>query len=267
MFEIDKFNDRVRGLKTATEYEGKAIMWTYAYLIDNVLFDAGCVNGMSELNEYTMKKGVERVYITHTHEDHVGACSVLSKYATIFAKPQHIPSLKSPPQYSEFFVWIWGQPDPVDKITTMDDEFDVGDLLFRVIDLPGHCHDTMVGFYEEDKRWFFSADGVPVPSRKKIAMQDENVVQVLETLKMIRDMDIDVLFDSHRGPIKEPAEHIQKRIDWLTEIQINAKELHSQGLSIEEIQEKLGLKVPWYLNATDERFGVFYLIKSLLLDS
>lgn len=266
MFEVEKFNDRVIGLKTSTEYNGKPIMWAYAYLIDDVLFDAGCANGREDLNNYAQKNGVARVYITHTHEDHVGACSLLSKHSIIFSQPQHIPSLKNPPEYSEFFVWIWGQPEPVDEVKRMGEYFEIGDLSFRVIELPGHCADTMVGFYEENQRWFFSSDGVPVPSRKKIAMEDENVVQVLNTLKMIMNMDIEVLFDSHRGPIVNPKDHIQKRIDWLTYLQNRSRELYSQGLSIEEIQNELNLEVPWYLDATDKRFGVSYLIRSLIFD-
>lgn len=266
MFEVENCYDRVTCLKTATEYAGNAVMWVYAFLIDKTLFDAGCANAKEDINQYASKVGVERVFVTHTHEDHVGACSLLSQYATIYARPQHFAVLKDPPQYSEFFAWVWGQPDPVDKIETMDTTFDVGDLSFKVIDLPGHAPDTMVGFLEESLGWFFSADGVPLPTQKKLAMNDENIAQVISSLEKIQTLDIKVLFDSHRGPVEDPAEHIQKRIDYLKDLRLKAKELHEKGLSIEEIQKTLELEGPWYMDSTAGRFGIDFLLKSLLFD-
>ncbi|NHJ15253.1 MAG: hypothetical protein EAX95_16350, partial [Candidatus Thorarchaeota archaeon] len=64
---------------------------------------------------------------------------------------------------------------------------------------------------------------------------------------MIQSLDLEILFDSHRGPIEKPAEHIQRRIDYLREFQREVKQLHERGKSVEEIQEALGLEGPWYL--------------------
>ncbi len=155
----------------------------------------------------------------------------------------------------------------MESVSEMSNHFEIGEMTFEVVDLPGHCPDTMVGFYEKHRKWFFSADCVPLPTKKKMATNDENVVQVIATMKKILDMDIEVLFDSHRGAIIEPAEHIRKRIDWLTELQSKARELHEEGLSIDEIKERLDLREPWYLGATNERFGVSYLIRSLIYDT
>ncbi len=106
MFEAEKINNRATGLKTATEYDGKPIMWAYAFLIDHTLIDAGCANAAGPLSEFARSHKVNRVFITHTHEDHVGACRPLSNHATIYARPQHIPNLKHPPELDQFFVWV-----------------------------------------------------------------------------------------------------------------------------------------------------------------
>jgi hypothetical protein len=45
-----------------------------------------------------------------------------------------------------------------------------------------------------------------------------------------------------------------------------AKALHESGKSIEEIQEALGLEGPWYLEMTQDRFGIDFFLKSLLFD-
>jgi glyoxylase-like metal-dependent hydrolase (beta-lactamase superfamily II) len=124
----------------------------------------------------------------------------------------------------------------------------------------------MIGFYEKERGWLFSADAVPLPSRKQLAMPDENVTEMIATMEKIQDLNLNMLFDGHRGPVESPKEYIQKRIDYLKDIQISIKELHSQGHDIPEIQEKLGIEGPWYVDMTEGRFRIDHLIRSLLFD-
>ena len=100
-----------------------------------------------------------------------------------------------------------------------------------------------------------------------MGMPDENIPQTISTLEMIQNLDIEILFDSHRGPIEDPAEHIQKRIDYLREFQREVIKLHTEGKSVAEIQEALGLEGPWYLELTADRFGIDYVIESVIRDS
>jgi len=141
----------------------------------------------------------------------------------------------------------------------------VGNLNFEVVSLPGHNKD-MVGFYEREKGWLFSADAVPVPPRKSVSMSDENTPQTITTLEKIQALNLKILFDSHRGPIENPHEHIQTRIDHLKDLQTKVRELHAKGRSISEIQDDLELEKPWYLEMTKERFGVDYVIRSIIFD-
>ncbi|NOR38864.1 MAG: MBL fold metallo-hydrolase [Candidatus Thorarchaeota archaeon] len=263
MLELEPFDDVVTGVKTATAQGGKAIMWAYSYRVDNVFFDAGCANAKEELRSHI--KGIERLLVTHSHEDHVGGCSVLNPDIPILAPALAIPVLKSPPNLNEFFQYVWGQPEPIEDVELMPSQFSVGDLEFEVIPLPGHSQD-MVGFYEAHNRWFFSADGVPLPSKKRLAMDDENVPQAIATMERILELDLDVLFDFHRGPIRDPQQHIQTRIDFLKGVQNQVCELHKEGKTIEEIQSILNFKPPWYMDLTEGRFGIDYLIRSLIFD-
>ena len=49
MIEIVPYNDIITCVKTASEMNGKAIMWSYAYLIEDTLIDAGIKNAEDEL--------------------------------------------------------------------------------------------------------------------------------------------------------------------------------------------------------------------------
>jgi ribonuclease/clavin/mitogillin len=265
MIEIVPFNERIICIKTATEQNGSAIMFVYAFLIDDSLFDVGCPNAIEEVREFAGKNEINRVYITHSHEDHAGCCKVFEGNASIYANELTQKILRNPPPYGEFFNFVWGQPEPVSNLSPMPSRFSIGDLTFEVVPLPGHTME-MVGFYEPVKKWFFSADAVPVPSKKKIAMIDENIPQMVATMEKILMMDIEILFDSHLGPIYSPKEHIQKRMDYIKEIQQSASDLHQRGKTIEEIQQVLELEGPWYLEFTKPRFGIDYFVKSILFD-
>lgn len=265
MIEIVPYNEDITCIKTATEHDGQAIMFVYAYLVRDALFDAGCANALEEMRGYTQKVSINSLYVTHSHEDHVGCCSIFDDKIPIYANGLTQKTLRAPPQYGEFFKWAWGQPEPVLTITELPERFIIGNLSFEVIPIPGHTME-MVGFYEPDKKWFFSADAIPLPSKKKIAMPDENVPLMVSTMEKILEFHIDILFDSHRGPITSPREHIQTRINFIRGIQSEVLALHEQGKSIEEIQAALGFEVPWYIELTERRFGIDFLIKSLLFD-
>jgi len=265
MIEIVQYNDDITCIKTATEQDGQAIMFVYSYLIGDTLFDAGCGNAIDEFEEFVKENKINQVYISHSHEDHVGCLHIFDGNTKIYANKMTQKDLREPQQIGEFFDFVWGQPKPILDITVLPDTFSIGSLSFEVVPLPGHAAD-MVGFYEPEKRWFFSFDAVPLPSKKKIAMPEENIPLMVATMEKIRDMDIEILFDSHKGPIDNPREHIQTRIDYINMIEKEARILHETGKSIEEIQESLGLDGPWYLEMTKDRFGIDFFLKSLLFD-
>jgi glyoxylase-like metal-dependent hydrolase (beta-lactamase superfamily II) len=176
MIEVVPYDDTVTCIKTGTEIDGRVVMWAYSYMIGDTLFDTGCPNAIEEFMEFMSGNPVKHVYVSHAHEDHSGGCSALAESATIYATPPVSNALKDPEVLPDFFVMVWGQPDPVKEVAPMPDYFSVGNLNFEVIPLPGHNKD-MVGFYEREKGWLFSADAVPVPSRKSVSMSDENTPQ------------------------------------------------------------------------------------------
>ena len=265
MIEIVPYNEHVTFIKTATEQDGSAIMFVYAFLIGDALFDVGCANAIDEIREFAGRNKINRVYISHSHDDHAGCCKIFEGKATIYANELTQKVLRNPPQYGEFFNYVWGQPEPVSDLSPMPNRFSIGDLNFEVVPLPGHTME-MNGFYEPERKWLFSADAVPLPSKKKVAMVDENIPQMVATMEKLLSMDIDILFDSHRGPIESPQKYIQTRIDYIKEVQRKALELHKSGKSIEEIQQILELEGPWYLELTKGRFGIDFFINSLLFD-
>ena len=266
MFDVEPYNDDVTLVKTSTAMEdGHPIMWAIAYLIKDTLFDAGCANALEDIERFAAKTEVNKIYVSHAHEDHYGGCSAFVPRSKIYAMEPDIQIIKNPPTIPEFFDFVWGQPKPVAEVEKMPSYFTIGDLEFEVVPLPGHGQ-QMVGFYEPNRKWLFSADAVPVPSRKIIGMPDENIPLMVETLEKILEMDIEIIFDAHRGPVTSPKEHVQVRVDFLNDIRVKVLKLHEEGKSIPEIQESLELSGPWYLEMTQGRFAIDIFLKSLLFD-
>ena len=267
MLEVSRFKNLVTCIKTATPLGSQAIMWVYAYQIEDVVFDAGCANAIDELRAFKRTNPVNRVVVTHNHEDHFGGCSAFLPEAEVFAGSVTLQSVREPYQLPEFFRFVWGQPPPVKEAQCLDEStIVVGDYHFEVVDLSGHCEE-MIGFWEPQRRWLFSADAVPLPSRKQMAMPEENIPKMIMRMEEISDMHVEVLFDGHRGPIENPKKHIETRISFLTNLHQQIQRMADEGKSLVEIKEVLRFPEPWYLPNTENRFAVDHLIRSLLEDT
>ncbi len=267
MIEIEPFNEDVMGIKTASSMGGRAIIWVYAYQLGDVVFDAGCGNAIEELRVHAKAHSVKRVYVSHDHEDHIGGCAAFVPEAEVFAGPVTLEAVHKPYPLPEFFQFVWGNLTPVPEAKVLDaSSIVVGDATFEVVDLSGHSQE-MFGLWDPERRWLFSADAVPLPSQKQIAMFDENIPKTIQRMKEIQDMNVAVLFDAHWGPIVEPHDHIETRIRFLTDIGVQVRELAAAGKSIPEIKDVLKFPEPWYLPNTEGRFGIEHLIQSLIKDN
>ena len=237
---------------------GKVLAWTRFYRLGSVLFDAGCANTAGEIAEAVGR--LRAVLITHHHEDHVGAARLLSRYAEVYAPAKSLGLLANPPRIPEYRRLVWGQPEPVEA-KPLTGELTVGGLRVRVIETPGHSFDHVSFLVDE---YLFCGDLV-LPPRQMVAMRGEDLVETMRSLERI----LRYRFEYALGGTGIYArEDVKAYLEYLRGVRERALELHEQGLSPEEIVEKLFPSPPARILLMEEFSGGEWsrvnFVKSLL---
>ncbi len=199
---------------------------------------------------------VTDLYITHVHEDHIGAMLTLRgegcfantyisrKDAEYFnqmresglqgrllemARWEGFSDEEARLAYEEHPASgsTGGQP-PVSFVTVQEgDLIDLGGFVFRVYNFPGHTmgHSAL---YEENKRLLFAGDHILGRISPNITFWQPDFDAIgayLASLKRARELEVDHLFSAHRQPvldmrmrIDELLSHHQRRLEEICRI-------------------------------------------------
>ena len=120
------------------------------------------------------------IYLTHHHQDHVGAATALSKYykCPIFGFERDAHRLP-----------------PLDQNYRENDELDMGGLKAQVLFFPGHTL-GLCAFYIKEKNWLFSNDLLFSLGCGRVF--EGSFKQMYESLKKLRELPDETLsFCSH----------------------------------------------------------------------
>ena len=240
MLKVKKYGE-VIGLKLARTVFGSGLYFTACYLIDGLLVDSGCSYTVGELVDALNGLPVHTVVNTHSHEDHVAANRRLRERrgANLLAHHLAIPILADPKRRMRLAMYqkvMWGYPEP-SRAKPVGDFIETEHYKFNVIHTPGHSQDHIC-LYEPTKGWVFTGD-VFISGEDKALREDYNVWEIIDSLKRLAKLDMQVMFPGS-GNIKEnPLGLINKKIEYLEELGQKVLALHKAGLSVKEIRKKL----------------------------
>ena len=205
--------------------------FVYVYLICGeqvTLIDSGVAGSEEQIFSYLdsigRKKEINRLLLTHSHPDHIGAaraihadtgCAVLAgdvEQSWIEDTDKQVRERPVPG-----FNTLVGGPVTVSRIIAAGDRLDLGKgLTLEVIATPGHSAGSLSFFLGKDGA-LFSGDAVPVPGDLPIY---DDYCTSMSTLERLQRLDgVRLLLEAWQAPLSEDiAGRLAAGISWLNKI-------------------------------------------------
>lgn len=235
-FQIDKFED-VHIIKMSKTFLGNPLFFVHAFYLDNLLIDTGFVSAAIFMREFMEEYRVNKIVITHHHEDHIGANAEANKLGIIpFVPKEGMKFIEHPHKLQLYRRLTWGMPEP-SQVQPLNNTIQTEHLTFQVIHAPGHSHDHKV-FYLHERGWLFSGD-VFLSEHLKYMRDDEDPNIMIFTLRSLLKLDFCVMFDALRGPIKDGKNAMKKKLEFLEEKKDLVTSLYKKGVGLRKITKQV----------------------------
>ncbi|NVM29174.1 MAG: MBL fold metallo-hydrolase [Candidatus Helarchaeota archaeon] len=169
---------------------------------------------------------LKRIILTHCHIDHAGG---LYRLAKKFSPEVCVFEVEAPYiEMGDSIVTVasfFGVEFPRTKVDVYIENESILDLgrKFKVFKMPGHTHGSII-FYEPNMKILISGDVVfPQGSFGRTDFPTGSGTQLVESLKKIAEMDVEILLPGHMPPILQNANENNKQSYQ------NAKKMHNVG--------------------------------------
>ncbi len=213
----------------------------YFFSLPNIYIDSAQSSMQKKFKEIAVKDKPEFCFLTHYHEDHAGNAPLLkSLFKTkIVAHKKSAKYLKKQFKMLPYEKIIWGRLQQFEPDLYYDKEtFDAKGHKFKIINTPGHSEDS-VCILDADRGWLFSGD-LYISSKPKYLRTDENIYEILKSLKIVSKLEFEVLFCAHKGILeKSPKKLINAKIEYMETMIYNVKKLYKEGFSPKKIRDIL----------------------------
>jgi glyoxylase-like metal-dependent hydrolase (beta-lactamase superfamily II) len=220
---------------------GEPSMYVYVWYIDGLLIDTGHRRMRKEILETIGDWQVDKLYVTHHHEDHSANIKVIKKHfnCQVLTSSKCAEIMKKPPSLSPAQHFMWGLADSYDNFTIENDRIETKNYSFQILPIPGHASD-MVCLYEENQGWLFSAD-LYLHHYVKYFMRSESMRESIKSLAKVKALDFDTMFCAHNPQLDNPKALLQRKQQFFEDFYGNVIERHDKGMSEKEIFTDMGL--------------------------
>ena len=210
----------------------------FLFLADGLLVDTGPSSLSKESEMFFQNHEISQVVLTHVHEDHCGMAAWLheNKHVPIFVHRDAIEAASRKATLPLYRLRIWGERRPFPAQSVLG-EIRTSNHRFQPIETPGHCANHIV-LYEKEKGWLFSGD-VFVSIKQQVAFREENLGQMIESLKKLLALDFNTIFCAHSGVLADGYGLLEEKLAFLVDLQDKVRVLEAEGMSPRMIDRKL----------------------------
>lgn len=234
MIEISE----VSGVTCVKGITKQGSMDVYIFLVDGQLIDTGPESLLPELIPFFETSDFDKVIVTHHHEDHTGGAKWIQdhKKAPIFIHPLAVDFCSKDAEYPIYRKIVWGERKAF-QAEPIKNAFQSRSYEWEAIHIPGHAFDHLA-YLNQSTGVLFSGDLYVTP-RPKLLLSFESVPVIMESLRKVLTYDFSEIYCCHAGYIPNGKEMLKKKLEYMENKSGEIIQLYNQGLSSEEIKEKL----------------------------
>lgn len=209
------------------------------YQIGSTLIDTGPSREQACIKTYFKDQSIERVLLTHYHEDHTGNGHFFESQhgATIYSHPNNHQRLRKGLKLSTVRKMTFGNVDAFNPQQLASSIALDNNHRLDAIHTPGHT-DDLCCFHEAEQGWLFTGD-LYVSNKLKYMTDEEDINDWIASLRHVLSLDFDTLFCSHRAVVNNGKKALTEKLDFFINIQQQVSHLHQQGYSAKKIRRQL----------------------------
>ncbi len=205
------------------------------YRMGGTVIDAGPSNQWRFVKAFLREQPVERLWLTHHHEDHSGNAARIAKTFKLTPLAPKLGQRKLSQGYPTPLLQklVWGSPKPVlTEPLPRQLQFENG-MDVHAIPTPGHAKD-LTCFHVPAKGWLFSGD-LYIAKSLKYLRSDENLSQLIESIRKVLALEFQTVFCPHAGIIEQGYDALTSKLNNLLHLCSEAQRLHQAGMTVDAI--------------------------------
>jgi len=208
----------VDGLR-AGRYGFSAAWKATCYRSGRTLIDTGPPNQWRAVRRFATEQndehGIDRVLVTHHHEDHAGNAARLQELldVPVYAPEPSLDRLREGFSLETYRWVVWGSPRPVEAEPVPETLSLADGTALHTLSTPGHA-DDMVCYLAEEHDLLFSADLYITP-RPQYLRFDEHAPRLIESIHDVLEHDFDTILCGHRGVVKEGRRALTEKVKYM----------------------------------------------------
>ncbi len=245
---------------------GLGSLKVFLFLYKGNLIDAGPGRLEKKLAPLLRSRRIDRVLLTHFHEDHSGNAAWLQKEKGIpvLVSPLSVDICREDAKIPLYRRYFWGGRPKFNPLPLGDAvEYEGGRL--EVIATPGHSHDH-VCFLDRQRGCLFTGDLFVTP-KTRIIMRYESIPEIIGTIRRLLEEDFGAIYCAHAGVVERGYGMMAGKLRYLEELREKVLDLHRRGMPAGEIDRRVFGRPQALTYISSSEWSSRHIITSIIRDS